>query len=51
LLCARCDEFSLPHETRCPHCGSETLDTKEEMQRRAKALGPHLDLLRSALSK
>src|ERR1019366_7049410 len=51
LLCARCDEFVLPHETRCPHCGSNVLDTHEERQLRAETLGPGLDLLKSALGR
>jgi radical SAM protein with 4Fe4S-binding SPASM domain len=50
LLCAHCDEFALPHETRCPHCGSDALDTYEERRSRAQALGPALDLLKSAIT-
>jgi radical SAM protein with 4Fe4S-binding SPASM domain len=51
LLCARCDEFVLPHEIRCPHCGSNALDTHDERQLRAETLGSTLNLLRSALGQ
>ena len=52
LLCTRCDEFSLPDETRCRHCGSSgTLETLEERRRRAEAFAPTLHHLRSVLAK
>ena len=50
LLCARCNEFSLPDETRCPHCGSTTLEDREQRERRAKVLAPLVDRLRSVLA-
>ena len=49
LLCAHCDQFVLPNETRCPHCGSDALDTFEERQSRSESLSNTLDLLRSSL--
>jgi radical SAM protein with 4Fe4S-binding SPASM domain len=49
LLCSRCDEFSLPHETRCHHCGSANLETLDERRWRAEDLAPLVQYLRSML--
>jgi radical SAM protein with 4Fe4S-binding SPASM domain len=51
LLCTRCEQFVLPGETKCPHCGGRTLDTKRDRQQRVEDLSSHIDVLKSALSK
>lgn len=47
LLCAGCENFVLPHETQCPHCGGGTLESREQRKQRADIFAPTLSRLRT----
>jgi radical SAM protein with 4Fe4S-binding SPASM domain len=49
LLCSNCEQFALPDETSCPHCGCETLETMAQRAEHLAGFLPTIDHIRSTL--
>jgi len=50
LLCSACEQFAMPHETVCPFCRRDTLETSDQRQRNLVQVMPAVEAVRSALA-
>jgi radical SAM protein with 4Fe4S-binding SPASM domain len=51
LLCASCEQFALPHETKCPFCSNSVLETTSERKLRNENIQEAMRIIKRAIEE